>query len=440
MHKNLLPLMSNHVTKRMMPFVVAIVVCATTFAQTTNWQTQIRNKKVFIENKNQFNGKNGLAGSVVLFGTENGSSQIFFTNKGLTYSLVKKTPKHNKENEERERRPKDHAEMEREEHEVIITKDLVQMQWENSNPDVKVVASDIATGYQTFIINGKSVVAQCYKKLVYQNLYPGIDVEYTFHPTEGIEYSFIVHPGADYKDINIQFLNAQRTSLIENDTKLKIQTIAGNIEEGNIRSYTGNDKMRSEVLSKYVIKKDNLISFEIGDYDSTKPLTIDPLVWATYYGGTSFDGFRSICSDNQDNIYISGYSTSTDLPMLQLTGAYWQTNNIATGYNDAYIIKFNNQGVRQWATFYGGTSDDKGYAISADSQDNIYVTGYTNSHDFPTQQLTGAYWQSTNFSFSGSELYILKFNTLGERLWATYYGGSSSETAYSMCVDSLDNV
>ena len=89
--------MLHQVIKKILPLVAAVVLCATAFAQTSNWQTGIGNKKLFIENKAQFDGKNNLPGSTVLFATENGPSQIFFTNKGLTYRLVKKTPKYNAE-------------------------------------------------------------------------------------------------------------------------------------------------------------------------------------------------------------------------------------------------------------------------------------------------------------------------------------------------------
>ena len=101
-------------------------------------------------------------------------------------------------------------------------------------------------------------------------------------------------------------------------------------------------------------------------------------------------------------------------------------------------MKFNNSGERLWATYYGGSSNDYGYAICTDNSSNIYITGETSSTDFPTQTLTGAYNQAA--SGGSSDAFILKFNSSGARLWATYYGGSGWDFVRSICTDNSDNL
>ena len=166
-------------------------------------------------------------------------------------------------------------------------------------------------------------------------------------------------------------------------------------------------------------------------------------IWATYYGGNNgisgYDGGRSICTDNSGNLYVTGQTRSTDFPIQTLTGAYNQTTSGGAYSGDAFILKFNSDGARLWATFYGGTDgSDDGYSICTDNSDNLYVTGYTQSSDFPVQTLTGAYNQTT---YGGSmEVFILKFNSISARIWATYYGGSDSDHGNSICTDNSGNL
>ena len=239
----------------------------------------------------------------------------------------------------------------------------------------------------------------------------------------------------------MKFVNAQSTTLTDNDTKLKIKTIAGTIEEGGLYSYLKNSTDKQAIKTSYVLNKESLLQFEIGAYDKTKTLVIDPLVWATYYGGIHTDEFYSICVDKKDNIYITGVTASTNFPTQLLSGAYNQS--ILPGSADIVILKFNSDGIRQWATYYGGSINEYGQSICIDSQNNIYITGETNSSDFPLQNLTGAYNQTANSGIIDTHEYdafLLKFNDKGERQWASYYGGDKAEDGFSICADKQDNI
>ena len=100
-------------------------------------------------------------------------------------------------------------------------------------------------------------------------------------------------------------------------------------------------------------------------------------LWATYYGGNDSDEGNSICTDNLNNVYIIGETQSTDFPTLSLTGAY---NQATLGDTlDVFILKFDSNGVRQWATYYGGSELDRGFDVCTDSSNNLYVSGETQS-------------------------------------------------------------
>ncbi|MEN3045341.1 MAG: SBBP repeat-containing protein, partial [Candidatus Hydrothermales bacterium] len=89
---------------------------------------------------------------------------------------------------------------------------------------------------------------------------------------------------------------------------------------------------------------------------------------------------------------------------------------------------FNSSGVRLWATYYGGSIYDYAYSVAVDNNDNVYVVGETHSTDFPT-------YNPIDYYSGGMDVFILKFNSSGVRLWATYYGGNDSEKAYSVATD-----
>ena len=376
----------------------------------------------FCENRGQFTDGSGRPAENVLFKTSFGNCDIYITREGLSYVFLKHEEK--EECLKAENNRPEFGGKEKAGKKVLYYRLDMSLEGATIAHDNIIKEEEGTQGVNNYFY------AHCpegiygvkgYGKITIKNIYKGIDwVIYSNgnskqHP---LKYDFVVHPQANYKDIKIRFLNAQSTRLAENDTKLKIQTIAGNIEEGNLLSYLPDNNEKQGIESKYVENKDQLIAFEIGDYDKTKTLVIDPLVWATYYGGTGSDIFYSVCLDSQDNIVLSGCTTSPDFPTQQMAGAYWQPDNTGPGLNDPFIIRFNNQGALVWATYYGSSDEDRGFCIRTDSQDNVYMTGYTYGTDFPVQQLAGAYWQGNRIG--NTDAFLLKFDPQGVRQWATY--------------------
>ncbi len=396
----------------------------------------------FIENKGQFLTTEGKPADNVLFKANFGNCDIYITDKGLSYVFVKFEEKETGKSEKEKGKENELQFSKREEIENKIVSyyrldmDLVGATIDKAN----IISEDESKqGYSNYFFSHcpQGIYdVKAYRKITIRNIYKGIDwVIYTNSDSkeQPLKYDFVVHPQADYKDIKIKYVNADSLSLTNNNSKLKIQCIAGNIEEGNLYSFIKEND--DEIQSNYILENDSIISFKIYNYDSSKTLIIDPLVWATYYFSGNSSNFNSITTDSQNNVYITGSTVLSNFPTQQLSGAFWQSN--IAGQRNTFILKFSSQNVRVWATYYGGSGGSGGNAICTDSQDNIYICGYAHSN-FPTQQLSGAYWQPNIAGYS--DVFILKFNSLGIRQWATYYGGNSVDEAFAICADSQDNI
>jgi len=156
------------------------------------------------------------------------------------------------------------------------------------------------------------------------------------------------------------------------------------------------------------------------------------LVYSTFIGGTGSDSALDFKIDDNGNAYLTGYVASSDFPVT--SGAYDETFN--EGGQDSYLLKLNSLGNGIiYSTYIGGTGSDTGYGVDLDPSGNVYVTGETNSTDFPTT--SGAYNESSN---GDTDCYVLKINTDGTTLlYATLIGGGSWEGSPSIDVDSSGN-
>jgi hypothetical protein len=144
-------------------------------------------------------------------------------------------------------------------------------------------------------------------------------------------------------------------------------------------------------------------------------------VWSTYYGGGSDDNGCGIdCSGN--NLYMTGWTYSNT--QVATPGAHQAT---CGGMADAFLVKFDTNGVRQWGTYYGGSNTDNSYSVVAFGND-VYFTGHSSSNNNISD--SAAYQPSNS---GNSDSYIAKFSNTGQKIWGTYYGGTSQENGEKIC-------
>ena len=172
------------------------------------------------------------------------------------------------------------------------------------------------------------------------------------------------------------------------------------------------------------------IVFGTGGYDAflVKFNSSGVRQWATYYGGSQDDMGISCAVDASGNVYMIGSTSSTS--GIATAGAH------ETTINDGFLVKFNSSGVRQWGTYFEGN----GNACTTDASGNIYIVGLTNS----TSGIATAGAHQTVMSGSG-DAFLVKFNSSGVKQWGTYFGGSYTlasgmETGLSCATDALGNV
>ena len=176
------------------------------------------NIKAFQENKGQF--RNLLNGWKVLYGADYDGGQILFTDHGVVYELPQMINDTSKEGEDIG------EEKEQKEKKKTIFYN-VGIEWENVNSGLTIEAQD-ETPFYFRNIDVKSInPIKGYTKLIYHNVYPGIDIEYTFHKNKGIEYSFKINPGVDPSIIKMKYIGDKGISIINGN--VHISTKLGDI-------------------------------------------------------------------------------------------------------------------------------------------------------------------------------------------------------------------
>ncbi len=268
-----------------------------------------------------------------------------------------------------------------------------------------------------------------YTKVQYAQVYPGVNLVY-YGNQHQLEYDFIVAPGADYRQIRTHFEGA-RSVRVDASGDLLLETSSGQLRHRKPVIYQEWAGLRNPIPRGYAIGDGSQVGFDVGAYDPTKPLIIDPFVYfSTYLGGSGDDRPLGIAVDRQGNAYVTGSTTSPNFPTKgPLQGA-------GGGKTDAFVTKIDGQsGAVVYSTYLGGSDDDTGRRIKVDAAGNAYVAGTTRSPNFPVTQNV-----FQNKLAGGSDAFVLKLNPAGNALvYSTYLGGIADDTANAFGIDPFGN-
>jgi hypothetical protein len=317
--------------------------------------------------------------------------------------------------------------------EVVATGGVLRMKLRNANPAAKVTGIDELAGTSNYFIGNDPAKwrtkVPTYAKVKYEGIYPGIDLVYYGNQRQ-LEYDFIVAPGANPHRIAFDVRGAKRIRRdARGDLVLTMKTGEDEVRWHKPVVYQEKNGTRQEIAAHYAITDTNRVGFEVAKYDASKPLYIDPLIYSTYLGGSGSDGGYGIAVDSAGNAYITGFTCSTDFPTMNPLqaasgGGPCPAPGPIRGYGtvggDAFITKINPTGsALVYSTYLGGSGVDIGTGIAADNAGNAYVTGGTDSGDFPTTP--GAF--HTEFG-AYEDAFVTKINPTGSALvYSTYLGG-----------------
>ncbi len=308
-------------------FSLSLLGSVTYSQQNTNVkvkQFDISQRKVFIENKGQFQAP-ARQNSTILYAFDEGQSKIYFTSKGLIYSFTKVTWKDNDKD-------KQNSIGEEEENEKPdIKTDMVDMDWVGANPTAQLIAEDKTSDYFSYSINENGKLKNVnningYQKLIYKNIYPGIDVEYVFNPKGGVEYSILVHPGADLSVVKMKYSDNHKVRLENGD--IHVTTDFGDIIDHRPNNCYNGDK-HSTVASWFKLGNDNTVSFEATYYYyKDQILVIDP--WTITPSFPHSNKIWNCQTDALGNVYLYG----GDSPLL--LRKYTSTNTLLWTYTTTW--------------------------------------------------------------------------------------------------------
>jgi hypothetical protein len=274
-----------------------------------------------------------------------------------------------------------------------------------------------------------------YSRVKYRDAYPGVDLVY-YGNQKQLEYDFVLAPGSDPHVIALDMNQGQgkprlrvaaNGDLTVNPGRKELRFHKPVVYQEAVAG--SGETARQSVEGKWVLEGGARVGFEVGAYDASRALVIDPIVsYSSYLGGNDIDVGNGVVVDSAGNAYIAGRAQSLNFPVT--TGSYQTASG---GSSDAFVTKLNASGSALiYSTYIGGQSSDIGFGVALDATTgNAYVTGATTSTDFPVT--AGAYQTSCGGGCNGtggSAVFVSELNSTGSALvYSTYLGGSAADTA-----------
>ncbi len=363
----------------------------------------------------------------------------------------------------------------------------LKMRLVDANAKARISGVDEQQGKSNYFIgeNSKRWITDvpAWSKVRYESVWPGIDLLW-YGNQQQLEHDFIVEPGADPQLIRLEFDGQQKIG-IGRDGSLILHTGNGELRLLKPVAWQEINGRRREIACNFHLGRSNRVEFQIAKYDHSKRLVIDPVLsYSTFLGGANTDNALGIAVDKDGNAYITGSTVSLDFPGpsviqpvkgifsdafviklnpsgLAIVYATWlggngsdSGNSIAVdaagnayvtgetsstdfpktagalqassaGAADAFVTKLNPTGsALVYSTYLGGNNTDRSYGIAVDADGNAYLTGQTDSGNFPTLGSTS--------SRSGSPIFK---NATTSGNWAPSSGGLAVASIIGLAID-----
>jgi hypothetical protein len=400
----------------------------------------------FVENQGQLD-------EAVAYYIQARDKAIYFTPSGVTYAVTQRQAAEDKEGST------GHGSLDdplpETQSRQTIARWTVKLDFVGANRDVRPVGEERQEAVISYFRGQPDqwyTSLPTYRRLVYRDLWPGIDLVY--HGTVGrLKYEFIIHPGADPGQIRLAYRGATGVRL-NAAGQLEVTTPLGGFTDDLPVAYQEIDGREVAVAAAYQLLSDptpqsepvefngakytlqpSAFRFVLGDYDPTRPLVLDPavLVYCGYVGGGSYEYGTGIAVDGEGCAYMTGETHSSEASFPVIGGP----DLISNGGEDAFVAKVAADGSHLiYAGYIGGGGDERGQAIAVDGTGNAYVTGWTSSTEASFPVLGGP-----DLTYNGGDLdaFVAKVAADGSGLvYAGYIGGSEYDYGYGIAVDGAE--
>lgn len=297
----------------------------------------------------------------------------------------------------------------------------------NSNPDVAISGEGKETVQLDYYL------AHCpdgirnapsFDKVRYSNLYPDIDLVFSFDG-EMLKYEFDVRSGGDPSSVGLRW-DGVKDLQINSNAEVQFNIGSFNFTDKSPVSFCGD----RSIATNYILDG-NTIKFNVADYDRTQTLVIDPsLYWSSSLQYNGYGSWGALVTNSTGQYYVVDWEWNPGGADVAAYLSSAGTNNLysADAANfDIIISKFSKTGVLVWACRYGGTGDDDvNGGVALDDNDNLFIAGISSKEfsapagDLPLQTWTGALNMPWNGTCTGNRGYLLKFLANNTRQWATY--------------------
>ncbi len=384
----------------------------------------------FIENKGQVNDQFGKPNPNVLYTAAVGKMKISLRKNGFSYELFQSDPRSGLQSLQ-------HKVGKRAENPMhnICRVDVLFGQ-EPTKILTEIEASQGMTNY--ILPAGTFSNVSSFRKVTYVNAWKNVDIEFLIdlqNNQSTLKYNFIVHSGASLSDVKFT-VNGVQNDLIRNGG-LMLKTPFGTIEDRIPYSFISNISSRSqrEIPVQFVALGNNQVGLALNagttlNLGSDETLVVDPtptLLWGTYYGGNSIDIGNSVSTDNNGNVYVGGITASTN--NISTIGVF---QSALQSFADGFVVKFNANGTRQWATYYGGNDATFLYNVVPDNSGGAIIFGETYA---TTAVAMIPSHQPGHGNPGGLDCFMARLNASGGRTWGTYYGGDGDDYSHGLAFD-----
>ncbi|HMQ75470.1 MAG TPA: T9SS type A sorting domain-containing protein [Flavobacteriales bacterium] len=304
----------------------------------------------------------------------------------------------------------------------------IDLRFVNGDPHVGLepggTSEDHLNFYSEAIGEGGATDVHHCSTVTYTGPWPGVDLRCMMED-DRFKYEVIVHPGGRLSDVRFKVDGAVLS--LDPDGALVFAWGEGRMREVLPMSWSEVNGRKTRADVRYRVHEDGSFGF-VREDDRPGTLVIDPVPvvsWSTFYGGSLADNVAGVANDPAGNVYATGETLSAN--NIATTGAFDQ---FYSGYPGAMLVKFNANGIRQWATYFGndGGKPCRAVTCSANST-SVAIAGYTKNPGLGT---AGTFQPALAGTVDG---FIARFSSSGALQWCTYYGGPAYDLIHDISLN-----